>query len=140
MTDSPKISVVLTCYNLGRYLDEAVDSVLDQTFQGARHVKAYGMEAYETKRAARLIESLYALVERAQRIRSVASPLMETLGGIAVAAVIWYGGYQVITAQRSPGAFWVARWITGPSGDCSAAGACGTSHGMTTHTLKTMRK
>jgi subfamily B ATP-binding cassette protein MsbA len=80
-------------------------TLLDQTFQGARHVKAYGMEAYETKRAARLIESLYSLVERAQRIRSIASPLMEALGGIAVAAVIWYGGYQVITAQRSPGAF-----------------------------------
>jgi glycosyltransferase involved in cell wall biosynthesis len=33
MGDSPKISVVLTCYNLGRYLDEAVDSVLAQTCQ-----------------------------------------------------------------------------------------------------------
>jgi glycosyltransferase involved in cell wall biosynthesis len=33
MSDPPKISVVLTCYNLGRYLDEAVNSVLDQTFQ-----------------------------------------------------------------------------------------------------------
>jgi ATP-binding cassette, subfamily B, bacterial MsbA len=80
-------------------------TLLDQTFQGARHVKAYGMEAYETRRAARLIESLYALVERAQRIRSVASPLMEALGGIAVALVILYGGHQVISGVRSPGAF-----------------------------------
>jgi subfamily B ATP-binding cassette protein MsbA len=80
-------------------------TLLDQTFQGARHVKAYGMEDYETRRAGRIIESLYRLVERAQRIRSVASPLMETLGGIAVALVILYGGHQVITEQRSPGAF-----------------------------------
>jgi len=80
-------------------------TLLDQTFQGARHVKAYGMEGYETKRAQRIIESLYRLVERAQRIRSVASPLMETLGGIAVALVILYGGHQVITEARSPGAF-----------------------------------
>ncbi len=80
-------------------------TLLDQTFQGARHVKAYGMEEYETNRASRIIESLYRLVERAQRIRSVASPLMETLGGIAVAGVIWYGGYQVIVGQRSPGSF-----------------------------------
>jgi ATP-binding cassette, subfamily B, bacterial MsbA len=80
-------------------------TLLDQTFQGARHVKAYGMEAYEEKRAARLIESLYTLVERAQRVRSVASPLMETLGGIAVALVILYGGHEVITEARSPGAF-----------------------------------
>jgi ATP-binding cassette, subfamily B, bacterial MsbA len=80
-------------------------TLLDQTFQGARHVKAYGMEAYEQKRAARLIESLYRLVERAQRIRSVASPLMETLGGVAVALVILYGGHQVISSAKSPGAF-----------------------------------
>jgi subfamily B ATP-binding cassette protein MsbA len=80
-------------------------TLLDQTFQGARHVKAYGMEAYEQKRAATIIESLYGLVERAQRIRAVASPLMETLGGIAVALVILYGGHQVISEARSPGTF-----------------------------------
>jgi subfamily B ATP-binding cassette protein MsbA len=80
-------------------------TLLDQTFQGARHVKAYGMEAYETKRAERLIERLYRLVERAQRTRSIASPLMETLGGVAVAVVILYGGHQVIMGLRTPGTF-----------------------------------
>jgi subfamily B ATP-binding cassette protein MsbA len=80
-------------------------TLLDQTFQGARHVKAYGMEAYETKRAARLIENVFRLVERAARTRSIASPLMETLGGVAVALVILYGGWQVISEARSPGTF-----------------------------------
>lgn len=30
--DNPKISVIIPCYNLGEYLDEAVDSVFEQTF------------------------------------------------------------------------------------------------------------
>jgi ATP-binding cassette, subfamily B, bacterial MsbA len=80
-------------------------TLLNQTFQGARHVKAYGMEAYETERAQTVIERLFRLVERAARTRSVASPLMETLGGIAIGLVILYGGHQVIDGIRTPGAF-----------------------------------
>ena len=71
-------------------------TLLSQTFQGARHVKAYGMEHYEEQRAAGLIERLFALINRAARARSRASPLMETL------IVILYGGHQVIAGARTP--------------------------------------
>ena len=80
-------------------------TLLSQTFQGARLVKAYGMEAYEERRAAALFERLFALIDRATRTRSAASPMMETLGGIAIAVVILYGGHQVIGGARTPGAF-----------------------------------
>jgi len=79
-------------------------TLLNQTFQGARHVKAYGMEQYEERRAARLIERLFALIDRSTRTRSQASPMMETLGGAAIAVVILYGGHQVISGGRTPGA------------------------------------
>jgi ATP-binding cassette, subfamily B, bacterial MsbA len=79
-------------------------TLLSQTFQGARHVKAYGMEQYEERRAAGLIERLFALIDRNIRMRSRASPLMETLGGAAIAIVILYGGHQVISGARTPGA------------------------------------
>jgi subfamily B ATP-binding cassette protein MsbA len=79
-------------------------TLLNQTFQGARHVKAYGMEAYEERRAAGLFERLFALIVRAGRTRSRASPMMEALGGAAIAAVILYGGHQVIVGARTPGA------------------------------------
>src|SRR5262249_57383663 len=33
VTARPRVAVVVTCYNLGRYLDEAMESVLGQTFR-----------------------------------------------------------------------------------------------------------
>ena len=80
-------------------------TLLNQSFQGVRHVKAYGMEAYEVSRARGLANSLYKLSKRAARLRSVASPMMETLGGVAIALVIFYGGHQVLSGARTPGAF-----------------------------------
>jgi subfamily B ATP-binding cassette protein MsbA len=80
-------------------------TLLSQTFQGARLVKAYGMEDYEERRAAGLFERVFALIDRATRTRSRASPMMETLGGAAIAIVILYGGHQVIAGARTPGAF-----------------------------------
>ena len=79
-------------------------TLLSQTFQGARHVKAYGMEEYEERRAVGLIERLFMLIDRNTRTRSRASPMMETLGGMAIAVVILYGGHQVISGARTPGA------------------------------------
>ena len=80
-------------------------TLLDETFQGARVVKAYGMERYETGRAQLLVEKIFRLFWKAARVRSVSRPLMETLGGIAAAAVILYGGSQVIAGVTTPGTF-----------------------------------
>ncbi len=80
-------------------------TLLNQTFQGARYVKAYGMEGYEEGRAKALLERIYRLVDRASRTRSRAGPMMEALGGAAIALVIFYGGHQVIAGARTPGAF-----------------------------------
>ncbi len=84
----------------GRFL-----TLLSQTFQGARHVKAYGMEPYENTRAAGHIDEILRLVYKAARVRSLSRPIMELLGGIAIAAVIWYGGFQVIAGETTPGTF-----------------------------------
>ena len=52
-----------------------------------------------------LFERVFELIDRATRTRSRASPMMETLGGAAIAIVILYGGHQVIVGARTPGAF-----------------------------------
>jgi len=33
ISDIPKISVVITCYNYGKFIDEAIESVQNQTFR-----------------------------------------------------------------------------------------------------------
>ncbi len=80
-------------------------AILDQSFQGIRVVKAYGMEAYETSRVSTLVERIFKLTIKSARIRAISSPIMETLGGIAVAIVILYGGYRVIHDNLDPGSF-----------------------------------
>ena len=78
---------------------------LNEAFQGARHVKAYNREDFEAEKTDRLIESVFRLIFKSHRVRAIASPLMETLGGIFVAVLILYGGWQVIEGALSPGAF-----------------------------------
>jgi subfamily B ATP-binding cassette protein MsbA len=80
-------------------------TLLNEVFQGARHVKAYGMEAFERDRAGVVIEQIFALVFRAARTKAAAYPIMETLGGTAIVVVICYGGWQVIEGTRSTGTF-----------------------------------
>ncbi len=81
----------------------ALATLLTETFQGARHVKAYGMEGYERERAAALIGQVYKLACKAARTRSLSHPIMESLGGVAILLVILYGGGQVIDGARTTG-------------------------------------
>ncbi len=80
-------------------------TLLDETFQGARHVKAYNMEGYETARAERSINTVFGLMIKATRTRNILHPVMEVLGGLAIVAVILYGGSQVISGAKDPGTF-----------------------------------
>jgi subfamily B ATP-binding cassette protein MsbA len=80
-------------------------TLLDETFQGSRVVKAYGMEEYETGRVDRIVEGVFQLLYKAAKVRSISRPVMETLGGIAISVIILYGGSQVIQGTTTAGAF-----------------------------------
>lgn len=80
-------------------------TLLQQTLSGMRLVKSYQMEDYESDRAARMTKDIRDLVVRAERVKAVSSPLMETVGGVAVTIVIVYGGWRVIQDTTTPGAF-----------------------------------
>ena len=80
-------------------------TVLTQTFQGIRMVKAYGMQVYEARRISDVVERIFKLNMKAARTREISRPVMETLGGAAVFVVIIYGGSRVIGEVTSAGAF-----------------------------------
>ncbi|MEZ7864111.1 MAG: ABC transporter ATP-binding protein [Rhodospirillales bacterium] len=80
-------------------------TILTQTFQGIRVVKAYGMAHYEGTRIAEVVERIFKLNLKAARTREMARPIMETLGGFAIFIVIVYGGSRVIAGDTTSGAF-----------------------------------
>jgi ATP-binding cassette, subfamily B, bacterial MsbA len=78
---------------------------LQETLQGIRIVKAFTLEGIMRER----FDSNVAMVEheanKMARVSGRASPLMETLGGCAIAIAIVYGGYRVIATGATPGQF-----------------------------------
>jgi subfamily B ATP-binding cassette protein MsbA len=78
---------------------------LDETFKGIRVIRAYRQEESEIIRAGNVMERIFQLYIKASRTESLASPIMETLTGVAIAGVVMYGGLQVISEETTPGAF-----------------------------------
>src|SRR5207237_3999693 len=78
---------------------------MQESLQGIRTVKAFTLE--QTMRAR--IDDNITIVERnankMARVSNRSSPLMETLGGFAVAGGLMYGGYSVVAMGATPGQF-----------------------------------
>jgi len=83
----------------------SLTTLLQETISGARIVKAFGREDYESSRFSRENENLLKLTLKSVTISAVSSPFMEFLGGVGIAAIIFYGGYQVIQGVSTPGTF-----------------------------------
>jgi ATP-binding cassette, subfamily B, bacterial MsbA len=82
-----------------------LNTFLHETFAGNKIVKAFGMESYEKKRFFKKTHELFKLEMKAVVARSLSSPVMEFLGGLGIAFIIWYGGYKVITGSSTAGTF-----------------------------------
>ena len=80
-------------------------TLLDENFQGIRHVKSYATESREVERVGRGIDEVLRLQLKGARVRNLSNPLIEILGGLAIVAVIVYGGSQVIAGTSDPGSF-----------------------------------
>lgn len=80
-------------------------SQLNDTLQYSKLVKSYNCEDFEIKRMSRVIEEIVKISRKISRLSLIASPFVESLAGIGVAAVIWYGGTKVINGTTTTGAF-----------------------------------
>ncbi|UUX51471.1 lipid A export permease/ATP-binding protein MsbA [Nisaea acidiphila] len=83
----------------------SMTTLLTQGFQGIRMIKSYGLEEHETGRVQQLVERIFGLNYKGIRVKAAPQPIIDFLGGVAVAAVILYGGARVIEGQTSAGAF-----------------------------------
>lgn len=80
-----------------------VSVVLHETISGNRIVKAFGMEDYEKSRFRVENQKLLKFSLKSVLSRALNSSIMEFFGGVGVVFFIGYGGYSVITGQKSPG-------------------------------------
>ena len=83
----------------------AVSSHLQETISGAKLVKSFGAEEYEIDRFSVRNQELYRLSMKVAKVQALAAPLSEVFGGIGAAAVIYYGGYNVVHGHATPGNF-----------------------------------
>ncbi|MBD3306307.1 ATP-binding cassette domain-containing protein, partial [candidate division KSB3 bacterium] len=82
-----------------------INNLLYEKISGIRIVKAFSAEQGEIGRFGDVIQGYMTSALYASRIRAVTSSLSEVLGGIGIAGVIWYGGYEVINGVTTPGTF-----------------------------------
>jgi ATP-binding cassette subfamily B protein len=78
---------------------------MQEALQGLRMVKAFSLEDEMRRRLAVNVSAVERESNKMARVANRASPLMETLGGLAIALATIYGGYRVIETGATPGQF-----------------------------------
>ena len=78
---------------------------MQEALQGMRMVKAFTLEDEMRRRLAVSVGEVEHESNKMARVANRASPLMEMLGGFAIALASIYGGYRVIDTGATPGEF-----------------------------------
>ena len=82
-----------------------VSNMLYETITGNRIVKAFNMENHENKRYNNQLQLLFDVTVQDAKFRCLQHPLMEFIGGVAIAIFIWFGGKLVIGGVMTIGEF-----------------------------------
>nr|WP_321442481.1 ABC transporter ATP-binding protein [uncultured Cohaesibacter sp.] len=78
---------------------------MQESAQGFRIIRTFGLSGIMAERMNEAIEGVERRANKIANLSARTSPLMETLGGIAVALVILYCGWQTIVGGQTPGEF-----------------------------------
>jgi len=107
--------VVLPSRNLGRYIRISsrssqdkmaeMNNVLQETFSGIRIVKAFGMERLEVEKFKAATRRLLRVSLRWVRAQAATSPIMEVLGAITVAGILFYARNEILHHAQTTGGF-----------------------------------
>ncbi len=80
-------------------------ALLNESFAQARTVRTYRLESAEASRAGEAFRDLYRSLLRMSKSRARVDPVLEVLGGTAVAAVIGFEGWRAATGGHTLGNF-----------------------------------
>jgi subfamily B ATP-binding cassette protein MsbA len=83
----------------------AIVNTMRETAQGIRVVKAFTLENSMKSRMDDAVSAVERIGNRIISINARVNPMVDTLGGFAVAGVILYAGWRSITYNETPGEF-----------------------------------
>jgi len=89
----------LSGHSLGKIGD--ISSLIQQIFSGIKVVKAFGLEPIEIVRFEKYNRDYYDFLRRSIKYEALSSPVMEMITSLGIAAVIWFGGSQVIHGKMT---------------------------------------
>jgi ATP-binding cassette, subfamily B, bacterial MsbA len=80
-----------------------LSGVVEESLGGVRLVKTYGLERSESARVGRALETRMALLLKMAEQKGRVDPILEVLGGIAVAGVFGFAGFRISSGAASVG-------------------------------------
>lgn len=85
----------------GRIAD--ITALLQEVISAIRVVKSFAREGFEINRFEVENQRNFDAVIKATKLTSLLSPMVEFSAAIAVAVILWYGGYSVVTGTITAG-------------------------------------
>ena len=96
---------------MGKYVNKSLEAsevftkFLSEILKATSVIKIFQRESEESKNFKHVIEKRIEIMTQVEKIRLGAGPVMETITGMAIAIVVFYGGYLSINNQIEIGSF-----------------------------------